>query len=79
MPRQHYLFGMAKVNYLRPISSWGANFLVRGQWQWNNAKLLPMEKASLGGSATVRGVRESSLLRDQMQLLSFELQRILVV
>ena len=75
VPRQHYLLWNGQTNYLRPISSWGASFLVRGQWQWSNAKLLPMEKASLGGSATVRGVRESSLLRDQMQLLSFELQK----
>ena len=51
--------------------------LLRAQWQWSPSRLIPMEKMAVGGNASVRGYRESQLLRDQAQIFSMEFQRVM--
>ena len=55
-----------------------SQLLVRAQWQWSPSRLIPMEKMAVGGNASVRGYRESQLLRDQAQVLSVEFQRVIL-
>lgn len=73
-PRQYWLWN-AQVQWLQQLPDWKAQLLMRAQWQWSPQRLIPMEKMALGGNATVRGFRESTLLRDQAQVLSVELHK----
>ncbi len=73
-PRQYWLWN-GQLQFLQQLTDWKSQLLLRAQWQWSPHRLIPMEKMALGGNATVRGFRESSLLRDQAQVLSLELHR----
>ena len=73
-PRQYWLWN-GQVQWLKQLSHWNAQLLLRAQWQWSPMQLISMEKMALGGAATVRGFRESSVLRDQAQMVSVELHK----
>ncbi len=75
VPPRRYWYWSGQLQWLRQLSDWNAQMVFRGQWQWSPARLIPMEKIALGGNATVRGFRESSLLRDQGQILGLEFHK----
>lgn len=50
----------------------GGQLILRGDFQWANERLLPLEQFSVGGAASVRGYRENQLLRDQGYFVSAE-------
>jgi len=75
VPPRRYWYWSGQLQWLRQLSDWNAQVVFRGQWQWSPARLVPMEKIALGGNATVRGFRESSLLRDQGQILGLEFHK----
>jgi hemolysin activation/secretion protein len=73
-PRQYWVWN-GQIQWLKQLSDWNAQFLFRGQWQWSPMHLISMEKMAIGGTATVRGFREGSLLRDQAQIMSLEFHK----
>ncbi|MFT5484983.1 MAG: hemolysin activation/secretion protein [Halieaceae bacterium] len=52
----------------------GSQLIARGAFQLSLDPLLPMEKISVGGHATVRGYRENQLVRDNGVTASVELR-----
>ncbi|MBY0572910.1 MAG: hypothetical protein K2P84_04470 [Undibacterium sp.] len=73
-PRQYWMWN-GQLQWLKQISGWDAQILLRSQWQWSSMSLISMEKMAVGGIATVRGFREGSLLRDQAQMFSVEFHK----
>lgn len=58
---------VGQTQYLRKLGTlWDMEhqLLLRGVFQWANDPLLSLERFKLGGSHTVRGYRENSLIRD---------------
>lgn len=76
-PRQYFVWN-GQLQWLRQLPQLHSQLLVRAQWQWSPSRLIPMEKMAVGGNASVRGYRESQLLRDQAQVLSVEFQRVIL-
>jgi hemolysin activation/secretion protein len=50
----------------------GAQALLRGFIQTTSDRLVPLERASIGGVATLRGYRENQLVRDEGYAISAE-------
>ncbi|MFZ6800434.1 ShlB/FhaC/HecB family hemolysin secretion/activation protein [Undibacterium sp. Di24W] len=75
VPPRQYWYWSGQLQWLRQLPDWNAQVVFRSQWQWSPSRLIPMEKMALGGNATVRGFRESSLLRDQGQMLGLEFHK----
>lgn len=75
VPPRRYWYWSGQLQWLRQLPDWRSHVVIRGQWQWSPTRLIPMEKMALGGNATVRGFRESSLLRDQGQMLGLEFHK----
>jgi hemolysin activation/secretion protein len=63
-----------QAQYARRLTETGVQALVRLEGQYTRDRLLPIEKYSLGGHATVRGYRENVVLRDRGALASVELR-----
>jgi len=75
-PRRYYVWN-GQLQWLRQMPQLNLQLLLRAQWQWSPSRLIPMEKMAVGGNASVRGYRESQLLRDQAQIFSMEFQRVM--
>jgi hemolysin activation/secretion protein len=63
-----------QAQYARRLTDAGTQLLARIEGQYTADRLLPIEKYSLGGHATVRGYRENVVLRDRGALASLELR-----
>lgn len=63
-PASRFRAFAAQAQYARRISEAGAQVLVRVDSQYAPETLFPIEKKSVGGAESVRGYRESVLLRD---------------
>jgi len=75
VPPRQYWYWSGQLQWLKQLPDWNAQVVLRSLWQWSSSRLIPMEKMALGGNATVRGFRESSLLRDQGQMLGLEFHK----
>ena len=73
-PEGRFASWFAQAQYARRLGEGGAQVLVRVEGQFTRDRLLPIEKLSLGGHATVRGYRENMVLRDRGALASLELR-----
>lgn len=61
-----------QLQWLRRFDAADGQLYVRSDLQWSSDALLPLEKIAVGGVATVRGYRESALVRDQALIQSIE-------
>lgn len=64
--------GQAQYAYL--LHDNGTQLVFRGNSQFSNNPLLPLEQMAVGGVGTVRGYRENQLVRDEGYTLSLEFQ-----
>ncbi|WP_423015520.1 ShlB/FhaC/HecB family hemolysin secretion/activation protein [Undibacterium sp. Di27W] len=72
VPAQHYRIWTGQLQYVRNLESAGQQIVLRASAQLTPDRLLPLERFSLGGVATVRGYRENAVVRDRACLLNFE-------
>ena len=63
---------LGQMQYAYRINERGAQWVVRGNSQFSNTALLPLERFAVGGMATVRGYRENQLVRDDGYNLTTE-------
>ena len=73
-PPARFASYFVQAQYARRLTEGGAQVLVRVEGQHTGDPLLPIEKYSLGGHATVRGYRENVVLRDRGALATVELR-----
>ncbi|MBI1891796.1 MAG: ShlB/FhaC/HecB family hemolysin secretion/activation protein [Burkholderiales bacterium] len=69
---QHYTIWTGQVQFVNNLGESGAQIVLRGTVQATPNSLLPLERFSLGGVATVRGYRENSVVRDNAYFGSVE-------
>jgi hemolysin activation/secretion protein len=55
---------LGQVQYLRNLPGTRAQVLLQAAGQWTGDALLPVEQISIGGTHSVRGYRENTLVRD---------------
>ena len=65
---------LGQAQYVQRLGKHGAQFIVRGDFQWTDDQLLSLEQFSIGGHSTVRGYRENQLVRDRGVIGSAELR-----
>ena len=63
-----------QAQYARRLTESGVQVVARVEGQHTRDRLLPIEKYSIGGHATVRGYRENVVLRDRGAVASVELR-----
>ncbi|MFZ6656680.1 ShlB/FhaC/HecB family hemolysin secretion/activation protein [Undibacterium sp. TJN19] len=73
VPDQHYRIWTGQLQYVKNLAKDGAQLILRGSAQQTPDSLLPLERFSLGGVATVRGYRENALVRDRAWLMNAEI------
>jgi len=64
-PDSEFFAWLGQVQYVRRVLDNGAQVVFRGDMQFSNEPLLPLEQIAVGGVASVRGYRENQLVRDQ--------------
>ncbi|HUR59943.1 MAG TPA: ShlB/FhaC/HecB family hemolysin secretion/activation protein [Opitutaceae bacterium] len=74
LPARRFRSLFLQSQYARRLPWWQAQAVARVEAQHTPDILLPLERYSLGGAATVRGYRENLTLRDRALLASGELQ-----
>ena len=72
LPDGQYVGWLGQFQWARRLGDWGSQLLFRADTQLVNRSLLPTEQCSIGGMATVRGYRESQLVRDDCLIASLE-------
>ncbi len=72
VPNQRYRIWTGQLQYVKNLGKTGDQMILRASAQQTPERLLPMEKFSLGGVATVRGYRENAVVRDRAWLLNAE-------
>ncbi|MEA3211637.1 MAG: hypothetical protein QOE70_4694 [Chthoniobacter sp.] len=65
---------LGQMQYVQRLGRHGAQFILRGDFQWTDDQLLSLEQVSIGGHGTVRGYRENQLVRDRGVVGSAELR-----
>ena len=73
-PNQRFSVFLFQGQYARRLTEAGLHAVARLEGQYTNDTLVPLEKYVLGGSQTLRGYRESVLLRDRALFGSLELR-----
>ena len=73
-PDSRFTSVLLQAQWARRLQRWDAQVLARGDAQLSNSALLGLEQFSIGGHATVRGYRESTLVRDQGWVASLEMR-----
>jgi hemolysin activation/secretion protein len=74
-PDRRYSFWLGQAQFVRRLDAWpGAQAVLRGTVQRSGDRLLPLERISIGGVASVRGYRENQLVRDTGYLGSLEVR-----
>ncbi|MFZ6720830.1 ShlB/FhaC/HecB family hemolysin secretion/activation protein [Undibacterium sp. Ji49W] len=72
VPDASYRIWTGQLQYVNNMAQDGRQIVVRAFVQQTPDRLLPLERFSLGGAATVRGYRENALVRDRAFLLNAE-------
>lgn len=72
VPDQHYRIWTGQLQYVKNLARDGTQIVVRGSVQYTPDNLIPLERFSVGGIATVRGYRENALVRDRAYVLNAE-------
>jgi hemolysin activation/secretion protein len=70
----NFVAWLAQVQYAGQILDTGANLILRGDMQYTNENLMPLERFALGGRYSVRGYRENELVRDKGYIVSAEVR-----
>lgn len=73
-PDSRFTSVLLQAQWARRLPRWDAQVLARGDAQLTNSPLLGLEQFAIGGHATVRGYRESTLVRDQGWVASLEMR-----
>lgn len=71
-PDSEFFAWLGQAQYAWRMFDNGAQFVMRGNAQFSDDPLLPLERIAVGGLYTVRGYRENQLVRDQGYSLSTE-------
>ncbi|MGE0797952.1 MAG: ShlB/FhaC/HecB family hemolysin secretion/activation protein [Lautropia sp.] len=71
-PDGRFVSMQGQLQWLRRFEDTAGQLYFRSDFQWASDTLLPLEKIAVGGANTVRGYRESALVRDQALILSLE-------
>lgn len=74
IPDGQFFAWLGQFQWVRGLSDRGDELLVRAEMQLTPDALLPMEKFRVGGATTVRGYRESLLVRDEGLAATVELR-----
>ncbi|MDP2904102.1 MAG: ShlB/FhaC/HecB family hemolysin secretion/activation protein [Methylovulum sp.] len=72
-PDSEFFAWLGQAQYAWKVLDNGTQFVLRGNAQFSDEPLLPLERIAVGGLNTVRGYRENQLVRDQGYSLSTEL------
>lgn len=71
-PDSEFFAWLGQAQYAWQMFDNGTQFVLRGNAQFSDEALLPLERIAVGGLNTVRGYRENQLVRDQGYSLSTE-------
>ncbi len=71
-PSSDFYAWLGQAQYAHQFFDDGSQLVLRGNAQFSNKPLLPLERISVGGMYTVRGYRENYLVRDEGYSLSAE-------
>lgn len=63
-PDSRFFTWLGQIQWLRRLSLFDSQLLLRADMQFSADPLLPLEKFSVGGQYSVRGYRENQLVRD---------------
>jgi hemolysin activation/secretion protein len=74
IPDSSFFAWLGQAQWVRQLTEGGGLLVVRGAAQFTPDALLPVEKFSMGGFYTVRGYRESLLVRDNGWTASVEVR-----
>ncbi len=74
LPDSRYFAWLGQAQWVQQLTPRGDLLVVRGAAQFTPDRLLPIEKFAVGGFFTVRGYRESLLVRDNGWAASVELR-----
>lgn len=64
LPDGRFFSWIGQIQYARRLGTQGAQVMLRGDLQWTNDRLLPLERFAIGGATSVRGYRENEFVRD---------------
>lgn len=71
-PSSEFFSWLGQGQYAYRLMDNGAQVVFRGNAQFSDSPLLPLEQIAIGGVSTVRGYRENHLVRDNGYSLSLE-------
>ncbi len=71
-PSSEFFSWLGQGQYAYRVMDNGTQVVLRGNAQFSDAPLLPLEQIAIGGVSTVRGYRENHLVRDNGYSLSLE-------
>ncbi|TRW92859.1 ShlB/FhaC/HecB family hemolysin secretion/activation protein [Candidatus Methylobacter oryzae] len=71
-PDSEFFAWLGQAQYAWRMLDNGSQFVLRGNAQFSDDPLLPLERIAVGGLNTVRGYRENQLVRDQGYTMSAE-------
>jgi hemolysin activation/secretion protein len=74
VPARNYLTWLVQAQFAYRVLPNGASVVARGNLQWTDDRLVPLERIAIGGVSTVRGYPENTLVRDQGYSASLELR-----
>lgn len=72
-PDSEFFAWLGQAQYAWRLFDNGSQFVLRGNAQFSDDTLLPLERIAIGGLNSVRGYRENQLVSDQGYSLSMEL------
>jgi hemolysin activation/secretion protein len=72
VPDSDFVAWLGQVQYAGQFFDDGGTLILRGDVQYTDNVLMPMERFSLGGRYSVRGYRENELVRDKGYVVSAE-------
>jgi hemolysin activation/secretion protein len=70
----NFVSWLGQVQYAGQVLDTDANLILRGDVQYSDDKLMPLERFALGGRYSVRGYRENEAVRDKGYVVSAELR-----
>lgn len=72
VPDGEFFAWLGQAQWARRLNEWGWQLILRGNGQFTNNRLLPLEKFNVGGAYSVRGYRENQLVADNGYAVSLE-------
>jgi hemolysin activation/secretion protein len=72
LPDGNFVAWLGQVQYAGQLFNTDGTLILRGDLQYSDDKLMPMERFSLGGRYSVRGYRENEVVRDKGYVVSAE-------